>query len=140
TLEDLVPPLIARREGRSPRSPQPRLRVVHRLDKETSGLVVFARTVAADRGLGRQFHAHTVVRRYLAVVPGFVPPQTVRSFLVRDRGDGRRGSSDDETQGKEAVTHFDVAERLPGYTVLSCRLETGRTHQIRIHLAQLGHP
>src|SRR5262249_32603203 len=71
TLEDLVPPLIARQEGRSPRSRQPRLRVVHRLVRETSGLVVFARTVAAERGLGRQFHAHTVTRRYLAVVPGF---------------------------------------------------------------------
>ena len=76
TLEDLVPPIIAREEGRKAKGP--RLRVVHRLDKETSGLVVFARTVTAERGLGKQFHAHTVVRRYLAVVPGFVPPQTHR--------------------------------------------------------------
>jgi 23S rRNA pseudouridine1911/1915/1917 synthase len=140
TLEDLVPPLIARQEGRSPHSPQPRLRVVQRLDKETSGLVVFARTVPAERGLGRQFHAHTVTRRYLAVVPGFVPPQTVRSVLVRDRGDGRRGSGEEGDEGKEAVTHIDVVERLTDYTLLSCRLETGRTHQIRIHLAELGHP
>jgi len=70
TLEDLVPPLIAIREGPLAKGPLPRLRVVHRLDKETSGLVVFARTVPAERGLGRQFHAHTVLRRYLAIIPG----------------------------------------------------------------------
>jgi len=140
TLEDLVPRIIAGREGRSPRAPQPRLRVVQRLDKETSGLIVFARSVAAERGLGRQFHRHTVVRRYLTVVPGFLPAQRIASFLVRDRGDGRRGSTAVEGVGKEAVTHVEVEERLPGYTVLACRLETGRTHQIRIHLAELGHP
>jgi 23S rRNA pseudouridine1911/1915/1917 synthase len=140
TLEDLVPPLIVREEGRQQQGPPPRLRVVHRLDKETSGLVVFARTVAAERGLGRQFHAHTVSRRYLAVVPGAVAPQRIATLLVRDRGDGRRGSADDKDAGKEAITHVDVVERLRGYTLLACRLETGRTHQIRIHLAELGHP
>jgi 23S rRNA pseudouridine1911/1915/1917 synthase len=140
TLEDRVPRLIARREGRVRKGPLPRLRVVQRLDKETSGLVVFARTVAAERGLGKQFHAHTVTRRYLAVVPGFVPSQCIATRFVRDRGDGRRGSTDVPGLGKEAITYVDVRERLPGYTLLSCRLETGRTHQIRIHLAELGHP
>jgi 23S rRNA pseudouridine1911/1915/1917 synthase len=140
TLEDLVPKLIRQREGRIRKGPLPRLRVVHRLDKETSGLVVFARTVAAERGLGKQFHAHTVTRRYLAVVPGFVPPQRIATRFVRDRGDGRRGSIEQLGIGKEAITHVDVMERLPGYTFLACRLETGRTHQIRIHLAELGHP
>ena len=113
---------------------------VQRLDKETSGLVVFARSVVAERGLGRQFHDHTVIRRYLAVVPGFVPPQRIQTWLIRDRGDGRRGSGDSKVEGKTAITHVDVVERLSGYTLLACRLETGRTHQIRIHLAELGHP
>ena len=74
------------------------------------------------------------------MVPGFLKPQTIRSNLVPDRGDGRRGSTQLPDVGKEAVTHVAVEERLPGYTVLSCRLETGRTHQIRIHLSEAGHP
>jgi len=140
TLEDLVPRLIRLREGKWEKGPPPRLRVVHRLDKETSGLVVFARTVAAERGLGKQFHAHTVERRYLAIVPGVFTARTIRSRLVRDRGDGRRGSTEAPVGGKEAITHVEVVETLPGYTLLQCRLETGRTHQIRIHLAEAGHP
>ncbi len=140
TLEDLVPPLIAAREGKRRKGPLPRLRVVQRLDKDTSGLVVFARTVTAEQGLGRQFRDHTVVRRYLAVVPGIVASQRIATRLVRDRGDGRRGSTIDPTQGKEAITHVEAVECIGGYTVVSCRLETGRTHQIRIHLAELEHP
>jgi 23S rRNA pseudouridine1911/1915/1917 synthase len=140
TLEDLVPKLIAREEGRLRKGPLPRLRVVQRLDKETSGLVVFARTVLAEQELGRQFRKHAVVRRYLAIIPGFLLSQRIESPLVRDRGDGRRGSTTLPGVGKKAVTHVEVVERLPGYTLLSCRLETGRTHQIRIHLAEAGHP
>jgi 23S rRNA pseudouridine1911/1915/1917 synthase len=137
TLEDLTQHAIAERLGRAKHTLH-RLRIVHRLDKETSGLVVFARSMPAERGLGKQFHAHTVLRRYLAIVPGFLKAQSFSSWLVRDRGDGRRGSGT-EGQGKLAVTHVEVEERLPRHTVLSCRLETGRTHQIRIHLAEAGH-
>jgi 23S rRNA pseudouridine1911/1915/1917 synthase len=140
TLDDLVLHQTGVPLGWKGKGPRPRMRVVQRLDKETSGLIVFARTVDAERGLGRQFKAHTVSRRYFALVPGEVKAQTIRSNLVRDRGDGRRGSGRATDVGKEAVTHLEVAERLPGYTLLQCRLETGRTHQIRIHLAELGHP
>jgi 23S rRNA pseudouridine1911/1915/1917 synthase len=139
TLQDLAQWAAAARLNRPARSLPP-LRIVHRLDKETSGLVVFARSPLAERELGRQFRKHTVVRRYLAVVPGYLGPRTIRSDLVRDRGDGRRGSTTLPGVGKPAVTYASVEEKLPGYTVLSCRLETGRTHQIRIHLSEAGHP
>ncbi len=140
TLDDLVLRQLGARLARKQHEPRPHLRIVQRLDKATSGLVVFARTVEAERGLGAQFKRHTVIRRYLAIVPGRVEAQTVRSRLVRNRGDGRRGTDPNDRAGKDAITHFAVVATLPGYTLLSCKLETGRTHQIRIHLAELGHP
>ena len=140
TLDDLVLRQLGEELPKQRHHPKPKLRIVHRLDKETSGLVVFARTVAAERGLGAQFAQHTVTRRYLALVSGHFSAMTIRTFLVRDRGDARRGSTTAAGQGKEAITHVEVVEWLPGYTLVSCRLETGRTHQIRIHLSERGHP
>ena len=116
------------------------MRAVHRLDKDTSGLVVFARTVEAERHLGQQFRAHTIERQYLAVVRGQAQPGRIESWLVRDRGDGRRGSSAAPGEGQRAITNVDVVEALGDYTLVECRLETGRTHQVRIHLGETGTP
>jgi 23S rRNA pseudouridine1911/1915/1917 synthase len=113
---------------------------VHRLDKETSGLVVFARTKEAERSLGKQFRAHTIERHYLAVVRGKAKPGRIESTLVPDRGDGRRGSGNAPGQGKRALTNVRVVEELGEYTLVECRLETGRTHQVRIHLGESGTP
>jgi 23S rRNA pseudouridine1911/1915/1917 synthase len=138
-LDELVAEIIDE-DARSSKGRLPRLRIVHRLDKETSGLIVFARTVAAERALGRQFKQHTVVRRYIAIIPGFLTSRRLESNLVRDRGDRRRGSTLTPGLGKRAVTHIETLERLGDYTMVACRLETGRTHQIRIQLAEAGHP
>jgi 23S rRNA pseudouridine1911/1915/1917 synthase len=128
----------------------PTLRAVQRLDKETSGLVVFARSVAAQRALQQQLTAHTVTRRYLAIAHGEVRAAEHATLFVPDRGDGLRGSwrparggrgeSQPPPEAKRAVTRVAVVERLRGATLASCELETGRTHQIRIHLAEAGHP
>lgn len=136
TLADLLPDLLARR---SPDKKTP-VRAVHRLDKETSGLVVFARTVEAERHLGKQFRAHTIERQYVAVVRGQAKNGRIESWLVRDRGDGRRGSSTTPGEGQRAVTHIRVLEALGDFTLVECRLETGRTHQVRIHLGEAGTP
>jgi len=140
TLSEILPRLIAKREGRRSKSGCRPIRPVHRLDRETSGLMVFARTPQAEKHLGRQFRLHTIRRRYLAVVHGKVEPQRIESRLVRDRGDGRRGSTTLPEIGKRAVTHVNPIEQIGDYTFIECRLETGRTHQIRIHLAENGHP
>ncbi len=175
TLEELLPPVLAKvqrfrwpplppkgmNRGR-PDSKQrfntshiinskllpPELQVfpVHRLDRETSGLMLFARTRAVEQMLIRMFSQHKVEREYVGVAVGKVELQTIRSTLVRDRGDGHRGSSNDAGEdGQEAVTHIIASEFIPthaeesGYSIIRCKLETGRTHQIRIHLSESGH-
>ncbi len=127
-----------RRMGR--RATETPLHVVHRIDKATSGLLVFAKSKRAEVGLAAQFRDHSCERKYVCVAHGHVNPRTIESFLLADRGDGIRGSSRHAGQGKRAVTHVAVVERLRGTTVCAVRLETGKTHQIRIHLAEAGHP
>jgi len=136
TLADILPGLLA--EGRSGRPPM--VRAVHRIDNETSGLVVFARTVEAERHLGKQFRAHSTERVYLALVRGRAQSARTESSIARDRGDGRRGSTIRNGIGQRAVTHVRVVEELGDFTLVECRLETGRTHQVRIHLGEVGTP
>jgi 23S rRNA pseudouridine1911/1915/1917 synthase len=135
TLADLLPGLLPpSRRGRTPP-----VRAVHRLDKETSGLVVFARTPEAESSLGKQFRAHSTERLYRAIVRGRARDARIESWLIDDRGDGRRGSGP-QGQGQQGVTHVRVVEELGDFTLVECRLETGRTHQVRIHLGEAGTP
>jgi 23S rRNA pseudouridine1911/1915/1917 synthase len=121
--------------------------VVHRLDRETSGLLVFGRTWVAKRHLAGLFRKHDVERVYVALVKGIMPTaRRVETVILEDRGDGIRGSARGRTAphiGQRAVTHVRPLmefRKEEGVTLVECRLETGRQHQIRIHLSELGHP
>jgi 23S rRNA pseudouridine1911/1915/1917 synthase len=134
TLADLLPAALG--------TPNRPVIAVHRLDRDTSGLIVFARTRAAADDLMRQFRKHTTERRYLALTRGAPTAKRIESVLVPDRGDGRRGSTTDlvAEDGKRAVTHVAVVEQFGSFALVECRLETGRTHQVRIHLGEAGAP
>ncbi len=145
TLVDCTRALLRRMRGRGfDRG----LGVVHRLDKDTSGLIVFARTADAKRILAMQFRAHDIERFYHAIAHGEVAAERVETHLVTDRGDGIRGSYGHfrrpgggiPPEAKRSVTHVRQIAPLAGATLVECRLETGRQHQIRIHMSELGHP
>ena len=118
--------------------------IVHRIDKDTSGLLVVAKTDAAHEGLAAQFAAHTVHRRYIAVCAGHPSPAegTIDARIGRSDADRKKMTvlPNNSSRGKSAVTHYTVIERLAGAAVIECRLETGRTHQVRVHCASIGHP
>jgi len=119
----------------------PRAGIVHRLDKDTSGLMVVARSLRAHAALVEQLSEREVHRQYVAVVVGpMIAGGTVNAPIGRHATDRVRQSVVREGQGREARTHYRVRERFRAHTVVECRLETGRTHQIRVHMAYVKHP
>lgn len=138
TLADYTRTLLRRVKEAGPDVP---LGVVHRLDRDTSGVMVFTRSADAKRKLAAQFRTHTVERVYRAIAHGEVAAAKLESDLVLDRGDGLRGSvRKGGGDARHSVTYVEPLEELRGATLIECRLETGRQHQVRIHLAELGHP
>ena len=118
--------------------------IVHRIDKDTSGLLVAAKTDVAHEGLAAQFARHSIDRLYLAVCAGHLVPAegTISARLGRSDADRKKMAvlPDTSLRGKHAVTHYRTLRRLSHAALLECRLETGRTHQVRVHCASIGHP
>ncbi|MDH6562626.1 23S rRNA pseudouridine1911/1915/1917 synthase [Bacillus sp. TBS-096] len=115
--------------------------IVHRIDKDTSGLLMVAKNDVAHESLVNQLVAKTVTRKYTAVVHGIIQHDTgtIDAPIGRDKKD-RQSMTVTKENAKQAVTHFDVIERFKDFTVVECRLETGRTHQIRVHMKYIGYP
>jgi 23S rRNA pseudouridine1911/1915/1917 synthase len=116
--------------------------IVHRIDKDTSGLLVVAKTDVAHEGLAKQFAAHSIERRYLAIVSG-VPKTSegkIDAPLARSASNRKKIAIVEGGRGKRAVTHWRRLKTLRDSALVECRLETGRTHQVRVHMASIGHP
>jgi 23S rRNA pseudouridine1911/1915/1917 synthase len=143
TLINGVAHYLLRQNGELNQSDLPRFGLVHRIDKNTSGLMVLAKNGKALASLAKQFFDHTVYRQYIALVWGDVEEDsgTVRAHIGRHKRFRKIFAAYPEGDyGKEAVTHYKVLERLGYVTLIQCELETGRTHQIRVHMQHIGHP
>ncbi|MEJ7935149.1 RluA family pseudouridine synthase [Sphingobium sp. AN558] len=116
--------------------------IVHRIDKDTSGLLVVAKSDKAHEGLAVQFRDHSIDRLYAAIAYGVPMPAagTIETWMGRSDADRKKMAVHREGRGKRAMTHYRSIERLYGTTLVECRLETGRTHQVRVHMAHIGHP
>lgn len=115
--------------------------IVHRIDKDTSGLLVAAKTDRTHEGLAKQFAAHSIDRRYKAIVAGLPKSSgTVEANLARSDANRKKVAIVGEGRGKRAVTHYRLEKPLRDSALVGCRLETGRTHQVRVHMASIGHP
>jgi 23S rRNA pseudouridine1911/1915/1917 synthase len=116
--------------------------IVHRIDKDTSGLLVVAKTDAAHLGLAEQFAAHTIERAYRAICAGHPRPAagTIRGAIARSSANRKKMALVEEGRGRHAVTRYRTLQSLAQATDLECTLETGRTHQVRVHVASIGHP
>lgn len=115
--------------------------IVHRIDKDTTGALVVCKNDRAHQVIAERLKEHSITRRYRAIVHGNIKEEegTVNAPIGRHPNE-RKKMAINERNGKHAVTHYRVLERLKGYTYIECRLETGRTHQIRVHMASIGHP
>ena len=118
-----------------------RVGIVHRIDKDTSGLLLICKNDDAHNFIAEQLKDHTMNREYIALVDGNLQSDSgkIVGKIGRDKGN-RQKMAIDNINGKEAITHFTVLERFKNFTLISCKLETGRTHQIRVHMSSIGHP